>query len=200
MQFGASTQQTAEKPEPARNELVWARAVICPAAWADLLFRGRRGSRCGGLCGPHHVAGERQCHAVLRSHQYYANNATLLFWNWSLCCALLCFCFVFFFLIEESYFLCNRPFIDYRCFGVVPKLDWTAFSSVRKGRCPHITGRTGRTPSHIRVPRCEPTTTGTDEQPRRQRRTLLATRRLAGTRWLACGLGTPLRVAHRRGL
>lgn len=39
-------------------------------------------------------------------------------------CAVLFSAFVLFsFLIEESYFLCNRPFIDYRCFGVVPKLD-----------------------------------------------------------------------------
>lgn len=67
--FGASTQQTAEMPEPACNELVWAGTVICPAAWGDLLFIDLSGSRCNGICGLDQVVGELQCHAMLWSHQ-----------------------------------------------------------------------------------------------------------------------------------
>lgn len=172
-------------PEPVRNALVWAGAVICPAVRADLLFRDLSGSRCNGVCGPDAAwwgscSAMRCCPPI--SNVAICHSAFLKSTPGSvsvLCSPLFLFCFV---LIEESYFLCNEPFIDYVCFAVVTKLYCTAFYSVRKGRRTGITSRTGTTSRHIHVSHYEPTTTGTDDHPCHQWRTFLATHRLAGRR------------------
>lgn len=119
---GASTWQTEEKPEPARNEVMWAGVIICPAAWADSLFRDLKWSSCNGVCGPDYRWGS--CSAM-----WYCTLSTI--WKCAiphflksslrsalmLSSPLLLIAFVVFwilnyFLTEESYFHCSKPFTD----------------------------------------------------------------------------------------
>lgn len=155
---GASTWQTEEKPEPARNEVVWAGVIICPAAWADSLFRDLKWSSCNGVCGPDYRWGS--CSAM-----WYCTLSTI--WKCAiphflksslrsalmLSSPLLLIAFVVFwilnyFLTEESYFHCSI-LLTYGCFTVLTNLDSASFSSVRKGGRPGLTSRIGRASVHI---------------------------------------------------
>lgn len=120
---GASMWQTEEKPEPARNELVWAGVIICPAARADSLFRDLNWSSCNGVCGPEYRMRELQCHAMLYTsiNNMVVCNPTFFEIQPEIClCAefssafdCFCCCFFIFFLTEKSYFHCSKPFTDF---------------------------------------------------------------------------------------
>lgn len=150
---GASTWQTEEKPEPARNELVWAGVIICPAARADSLFRDLNWSSCNGVCGPEYRMRELQCHAMLYTsiNNMVVCNPTFFEIQPEIClCAEFSSAFDFFFFKQRSHiFIAVNLSLTFECFAVLTNLDSAAFYSVRRERRPDVASRIWRTSVHI---------------------------------------------------